>query len=144
MQEQLMQFIIHHWFLWLAFAAVIILVILEEMRSKFNAVPAISAQELTMLLNHEEATLIDVRSRELFQKEHILNAKNIPVVGNDIAELQNKLQSQKDQALVLVDSIGSNATAIATKLRTQGFLKIKILEGGMGAWKKAELPTTNR
>ncbi|MFA6409542.1 MAG: rhodanese-like domain-containing protein [Gammaproteobacteria bacterium] len=144
MQEQLMQFIIHHWFLWLAFAIVIILVILEEMRSKFNAVPAISAQELTMLLNHEEATLIDIRSRELFQKEHILNAQNIPISGNDIAELQNKLQSKKDQALVLVDSIGSNATTVATKLRTQGFLKIKILEGGMSAWKKAELPTTNR
>ena len=138
--KQLLQFIQNHWVLCSALGAALAVLIFEELRSKIGGLPKITAQDATLLLNRENALVIDLRSQKAFTGGHILGATNI--VRADFDVYIKKLESHKNQPLILVDDNDVNAAPIGTKLQQQGFAKIYILAGGIMAWKDAQLPLT--
>jgi len=143
--QQFTQFVINHWILWSVFAVVLIAVIFEEIKGKLNAAPSLTPHELSMLLNHEEAIVIDIRATTVFVKGHILSSQNIPLPTNkNLDEIIKRLTPKKEQHIVLVDSMGADAGQIALKLYETGFTKVSILNSGMNAWKQAGMPVTNK
>lgn len=84
-----------------------------------------------------EALILDVRDVEQYKKEHIKDAKNVPMTeANAILLLQ--ITGKK---LVLHCNRGGRATRICNKL-VQDYpdLEIYHLDGGIQGWKEAELP----
>lgn len=82
----------------------------------------------------EGALLLDVRSQEEFDDEHILGATNIPV-----NELQAKLASlPKDKPIVVYCAIGGRATKAAAMLADAGY-SVRNL-GGMASWPDKTFP----
>ena len=143
--QQLTQFIINHWILCAAFVVILLAVIFEEIKDRLHAAPSLNSNELSMLLNHEEATVIDIRPTTVFYKEHILSALNIPLPANkNIDDLVKRLATKKEQHIVIVDSLGTDAAQVATKLYTAGLTKVSMLKGGMSSWKRDGLPTTTK
>jgi rhodanese-related sulfurtransferase len=90
------------------------------------------------MINREKAVVIDVCGADEFAAGHVTGARNIP-----LPELEAKLPGAvKNKALpvILVCASGmrsSRAVAIANKL---GYEKAASLEGGMKAWRAANLP----
>jgi rhodanese-related sulfurtransferase len=97
---------------------------------------AVSPQDATLLINRQDALVLDVRGPEEFGKGHILNARNVP-----LAQLERRAgEMQKHKAKpVIVCEDGARSSA-ATMLRKMGFEKVYTLAGGLAAWQQAGLP----
>ncbi len=136
--NQIMQFIINHWLLFLALIAIIGLIIFEEKKGGARGVAQISAQQAVNLINHENAVVIDVRDADSFQKGHLLDAININMA--DIENNITKLNKYKNKPIILVCNVGQASGKAGTVLKKQGFDKIYSLSGGIAAWQKDGLP----
>ena len=75
--QEFVSFITHHWLLSALFIVLLILLFVEEARSK-GLLGQLSAQDLVGLINRESAVVIDIRNREAFQEGHIIGAINLP------------------------------------------------------------------
>jgi len=138
--QQLLQFIQNHWALCLAFVATLAFLIFEELKGKMGGIARISPQNATILLNRENATIIDLRNQNAFSSGHIINSFNIERNGFDTHI--HKIESHKNHPIILLDEADNHIAAIGTKLKKSGFTKIYLLSGGLQAWKNAQLPIT--
>jgi thioredoxin len=80
----------------------------------------------------EKAQLIDVRTPEEFNVDHIENATNINWYDHDFAERAGKYD--KTKPIFVYCKAGSRSLKSAEKLSELGFQKIYNLEGGMMKW----------
>jgi len=142
MIEQILEFIQNHWILCGSSALLVIMLILEEIKGKASGLSKLSTRDMTMLLNREDASILDLRSKTSFDKGHIISSINVS--QSDIEKHLKKLGIKKDKAIVLVDDNGSKTSSVATKLKTDGFTKIYTLAGGINSWKDAQLPLSKK
>lgn len=130
------QFITNHWELFAALIAVLLLIFINEKYAQKSRAKELSPQALVGLINDENATIIDLRDSESFNKGHIINA--IRATSDDFT--QQRMDKYKAKPLVLVCARGLQSATLAAKLRTQGFAQPMVLAGGMTAWQNADLP----
>lgn len=138
--KQYVQFLIDHWILWLAFVVVIILILIEEIRGRVMGVSRVQPQDLTRLINREDALVVDLRDTNSFVKGHIVNSMNIP--RSQFNESISKLTKYKDKPIVFVCANGQASSQEGLKLKKEHFEKIYSLSGGISAWQSAGLPLT--
>ena len=99
---------------------------------------SLTAEGAVQLINREKAVVIDVCEASEFAACHVGGAKNIP-----LAQFEDKLPGavkNKALPLILVCKSGarsSRALVIAKKL---GYAQAQSLNGGMKAWRAANLP----
>lgn len=102
--------------------------------------PMISQEQLVTLMNSGEAPpLIDVRTPEEFQAGHIPGAINIPL--QEFEQRFDELSAYKDREAVLYCESGMRASQGGGWLESQGFDQLRYLDGHMGAWRRAGLPS---
>jgi len=102
----------------------------------------VSQQQLLSLLaapSGPELVVLDVRSKEEFAQGHIKGAINIS--HDQISENLTQLSPHKDKMLVVYCRSGRRAGIAEEILASNGFSKLRHLDGDMKGWKKAELPT---
>ena len=97
-----------------------------------------SAQAVTLLINRDKATIVDVRDAAEFATGHLPNARNIPLA--DLDSRIGELDKLKSKSVVVVCQSGARASAAAGKLAKAGFTDVVNLDGGIAAWKTAGLP----
>ena len=82
--------------------------------------------------------LLDVREAAEVEKDgYIQGAVNIPI--RDVLKNLDKLPAQ-DQPMVIYCASGHRGGLAMAALKLLGYSKVRNLAGGLGAWKKAELP----
>ncbi|MCL2656585.1 MAG: rhodanese-like domain-containing protein [Betaproteobacteria bacterium] len=94
----------------------------------------LSPVEATMLINRENAIVVDVREAAEFATGHIPNARNIP-----LAELEKRigeLAKFKNKPIVLVCQSGMRSSRALATLVKAGFEKVQNLGGGIAGWQK--------
>ena len=137
MELSLVQFIQKdHNFLLLATAVVSGGMLLWPFVRRSTGGPWVSVAQATQLINRDDATVVDVRDPGEYQAGHILGAKNTPLGRMEGIELK-----RKDKPVILYCESGDRAPKAAAILKKQGFDKAVCLQGGIGAWKQAGLPT---
>ncbi len=100
----------------------------------------ISPTEAVQCMNREKGVVIDVCDAEEFANGHIKGAVHVP-----LDQLEAKLPGavkNKSTPLILVCASGirsKRAQALAQKL---GYEKVHSLQGGLAAWKEANLPVS--
>ena len=99
----------------------------------------LSPQEAVQVMNHRNAVVIDIRQQGQFVGGHLVNAKNFPV--DVIRESIEKLTKYKNKVILLVGESSGQARKVHVFLRQQEFNEVYALEGGITAWKQANLPT---
>ena len=134
MGQQIMQFILNHWELWLAFLTLIILVLINEYFTQRQMPNSLSTAEAVAAMNHDHAVVIDLRDKESFSKGHIIGA--VRLERNE----EKKLEKYKTTPLILVCARGVESSALGLKLKKQGFTKAMTLSGGIAAWQTDNLP----
>ncbi len=139
--QDFIQFALHHWLLSGLFIILLILLLVEEARSK-GLLNQISPQELVRMMNRESAVVVDIRNLEIFREGHIVGAVSLPAA--ELEKDSSKLIKYKDKPIVLVCATGQKAGAIAGILKKQNFEQIHVLAGGMNAWKTAQMPITKK
>jgi rhodanese-related sulfurtransferase len=98
----------------------------------------VTPQEATLMMNRQDAVVLDVREQEQFQKSHILHARNVPL--SRFEDAAGELQKLKAKPVIVACETGSRSGKAAAMLRKSGFEKVHTLAGGLAAWQQAGLP----
>jgi len=98
----------------------------------------VTSAQATMLINRENAVLIDVREANEYAGGHLSAARNVP--AGALAERAGELEQFKDKPVILVCQTGARSSAACSSLVKLGFSRVHTLEGGIGAWTEAGLP----
>ena len=98
--------------------------------------------DVTRLINHEDAVVIDVRGDGEFSQGHIVNAVHVPY--DALAEQLDKLEKYRDRPIVTACRTGQQSATASGVLRKRGFEKVYSLSGGIAAWEGANLPLTKQ
>ncbi len=139
--EQFIEFVGNHYILSTAWIVIVVLIIYSFASGALSAVKELNPQEATLLMNKEDAYVLDIRPPAEYKKGHILGAKQIKT------ELVNKadfspLEKNKDKPIIVACAMGMNAKRTATQMHKAGFSQVSVLKGGMNAWQGANLPVT--
>ncbi len=137
--EKIPEFIANHLFLVSLLVAISSLLFWNIFFSAMGASQIVPA-EVTRLINHEDAALLDVRGAEDFERGHIINAVNIDVAT--LGDREKELDKYKDKTVVICCAQGPESIRVARSLKMKGFEKLYSLKGGISAWQNANLPLT--
>lgn len=98
----------------------------------------ISVGDATLMINRQNAAVVDVRTSAEFAAGHIAEAINVP--ADKIAERAAELEKLKGRPLIVTCQSGARSSAGCAELRKLGFEQIFSLAGGLGAWQQAGMP----
>lgn len=96
-------------------------------------IPAVAFAE--KIENTPEVQLIDVRTPEEFEAQHLENARNINWNGDDFE--MKSAQLDKNKPVFVYCTVGGRSKKAAAKLQEMGFKQIYNLEGGIMKWNAA-------
>ena len=102
----------------------------------------IEPNELTRLVNKENAILIDLRKKEDYENGHIMTALNYP--HQEFDNQMHELDKFKERPIILVCDMGRNSANIGEKLKKAEFEKTFRLNGGMMTWTQENLPVVQK
>jgi rhodanese-related sulfurtransferase len=142
MQEYI-DFISNNPMLSIAWVVLATLLIYSLIQSKFSKIKNISNQEATLLMNKQNALVVDIRSQEEFKNGHIANAKNITVSQIEEGNFAS-IENAKQTPIIVVCASGARSISAGNKLAKAGFEQVNNLSLGMAGWANANLPTTKK
>jgi rhodanese-related sulfurtransferase len=99
---------------------------------------SISTLQATLLINQQNALVLDVRDTAEYEKGHVLNARHFAL--GEIAARTGEIEKFKTRPVIVVCESGNRSNAAVSALRKQGFGQVFSLSGGIGAWRQAGLP----
>ena len=94
--------------------------------------------DAVLLMNREKAVVVDVCGADEFAAGHVVGARNIP-----LDQLEAKLAGavkNKALPLILVCASGMRSARAVAVAKQLGYAQAQSLEGGMKAWRAANLP----
>lgn len=138
--EQLVEFLGNHPNLFLALGLVSGLLIWNLLGDQISGIKPLLPQEATLLINHEEAVVLDVREDNEYMQGHILNAVHVPL--SQLSDKMTRLEKYRDRPIIASCMSGSRSTRACNILKKSGFERIYNLKGGVIAWQNANLPLT--
>lgn len=142
MQEYI-DFISNHPFLSVAWVVLAVMLVQTVIKEKFSNLKNINTQQATLLINKEDAVVVDVRTAEEFNKGHIVNAKNITLSQIEEGKFPG-IENKKQTPIIVVCASGARSVSAGNKLIKAGFEQVTSLSSGMNAWADAKLPTTKK
>jgi rhodanese-related sulfurtransferase len=136
--EQIFEFIGNHPFLFFALIVVGGLLAWNVFGSQLQGAKPLSPSEVTLLINHEDAVILDVREEGEYNNGHILDSIHIP-----LGQLEKKIEQLKpyqDRPMVTVCASGHRSAQACGTLKKHGFQNLHNMRGGLMAWQNASLP----
>ena len=102
----------------------------------------LSPAEATLMINRQDAVVVDVRETNEWGEGHIAGARHIALGQLDkrIAELEKF----KSRPIIVCCASGSRASGACGQLKKAGFEQVFNLDGGLSAWTGASLPLTRK
>lgn len=95
----------------------------------------VSASQAVMLINREDALILDVRSQKEFEAGHLPNARHIPL--GELDKRTEELSKYRKRPVVVVCQSGSRSAAATSLLHKAGFEQAVNLDEGIVGWEKA-------
>jgi rhodanese-related sulfurtransferase len=137
--QRLLEYLGHHPYLAGATLLAAIAVVAFELRARVQAFAALSAMQAVRLIN-QGALVIDLRSKELYDAGHIVDARNVPAA--EIESQAESLKKWRDRNVITYCDSGADGAGAARTLTKLGFGKVFNLQGGLNAWIKDNMPVT--
>jgi len=109
-----------------------------------NAVHIVSADSLFLWLEEQQVVLIDIRSAEDFQLDHIPGAIHLPF--SEIFSRMPEWEKTPPRGWVIYDQEGDmeNLNMAASELIRKGYRPVYLLFGGYLSWLDARYPVKGR
>lgn len=140
--DQLVEFVASHPFLWGALGLIVVAFIANEVWRNASGSAPIPASQVIRLINSEDAVVVDTRSKADYKKNHIINAKHIPLAGIDTRT--QEITRNTDKPVVVYDGAGTQAGQAVSKLKAKGYTRVHALKGGFNSWQADGLPVTRK
>ncbi len=108
----------------------------------FSGGAGVSPMQATLMINREDAVVVDVREAAEFVGGHIPNSRHIPL--SQLGKRLSELEKYKERAIIVNCASGNRSASACGALRKAGFAKVFNLSGGISAWDQAGLPITRK
>ena len=102
----------------------------------------VSPTQATLMINREDAVVLDVREAAEFAQGHIPNSRHVPI--GQLEKRLTELEKLKDKPLIVNCASGNRSGSACAVLRKHGFARVVNLTGGVAAWDQAGLPLTRK
>jgi len=102
----------------------------------------VSPLQATLMINREDAIVVDVREPNEFAAGHVPNARHIPM--GQVDKRLGELDKFKDKPVIVVCQTGNRSSSTCNALTKRGFEKVYNLSGGISAWEQAGMPVTRK
>ncbi|MDD5177405.1 MAG: rhodanese-like domain-containing protein [Sterolibacterium sp.] len=102
----------------------------------------VSPLQATLLLNRDDALVIDVREAAEWAAGHIPNSRHIAL--GQLEKHLGEIEKFKTRPLIISCQTGNRSSSACSKLTKHGFEKVFNLAGGVAAWREAGLPMTTK
>ena len=102
----------------------------------------LSPAEATLLMNREDALVLDVRESGEWSSGHIPGARHITLAQLD--KRMSEIEKFKDRPIIICCASGNRSSSACGQLKKGGFEKVFNLSGGISAWLGANLPLTTK
>ena len=99
---------------------------------------SVTTLQATLLINQQNALVLDVREAAEYERGHMLNARNIAL--GELESRAGEIEKHKAKPVIVVCDDGNPSGRAAAALRKQGFEQVFTLNGGIRAWRQAGLP----
>jgi len=134
-----MSFIEKNWMLILVMFLSGAMLLWPILQRRFSPVKEVGNLNVTHLINHQNAVLLDVReTAELAGGGKLPNALHIPL--SQLNARAGELAKLTSRPVVVYCARGNRSRTAGNLLAKQGFADIYSLHGGLKAWKDAGLP----
>jgi len=137
--EKFLVFVVNQWILCSIFLGLLIALLVTE---KMRAGKALSPQEAVMLLNREEAVVLDVREKKDMAEGGILGAHHIPL--SKLKDRMSELEKFRDKTIIVTDKAGQHSGMAVKSLATGGYKNAQRLAGGMMEWRNVNFPVSKK
>ena len=127
--------------IWVALAFVSGGMLLWPMVAGGNAQNLTPAQA-TLLMNREDALMLDVRETAEWSSGHIPGARHITLA--QLEKRMSEIEKFKDRPVIICCASGNRSSSACGQLKKGGFAKVFSLAGGISAWLEANLPLTTK
>ncbi len=138
--ERIPEFVANHLLLFSLLISILTLLMWNFYGDMLSGLKMLIPDEVTRLINREDARVVDVRSQKDFENGHIIDAINIS--ADQLAGQLDKLKKFKDKGIIFCCASGSDSAKEARKLMNEGYEKVYCLKGGILSWQNANLPLT--
>ena len=138
MSPTLQAFVAQHPVLIALFAGLLLALVANELSVLTRAYKALSPAALTQLINRENALLVDVSAQADYEAGHIVGSRHVAMSQFDPE--QKDLAKVRDLPVAVVCKTGQSSAEACKRLAKAGFKKVYWLDGGLGAWRTADLP----
>jgi len=136
--QRLPEFLGNHAMLAFGFGALTLALVYTQISRYTRGFRGVNPAQLTRLMNQHNALLIDISPTADFEKGHIAGAKHVAMSQFDP---ENKvLAKARDLPVAVCCRSGPTSYQAARRLVRAGFSNVYVLDGGMAAWRQAELP----
>jgi rhodanese-related sulfurtransferase len=133
-----MSFIEKNWLLILVMFLSGAMLLWPILQRRFSPMKEVGNLNVTHLINHKNALLLDVREDKEFEGGKMPDAVHIPLSQLDARG--SELARMSGRPVVVYCSRGQRSRSAAGTLAKLGFAEIYSLHGGLKAWKDAGLP----
>ncbi len=127
--------------IWVALAAISGGMLIWQIVSNAG-INRISANEATLLINRQDAAVVDVRETAEWSAGHIPSARHIAL--GHLEKRLSELDKFKQKPVIVVCASGNRSAQGCRILKKAGFEQVYNLGGGMHAWTDAGLPVSKK
>ncbi len=141
MQEYI-EFASRNILLFVALAAVLVLIIVTELRRATKGYKEVLPAEAVRLINKEDALVLDVREANELGQGTIIDSKHIA-----LSALPDKIASlpkDKDKPILVFCKMGNRSSQACKLLLKNSYTNVFGLKGGLTSWVNDQLPITKK
>ncbi|WP_354624597.1 rhodanese-like domain-containing protein [Psychromonas sp. MME2] len=117
--QEFIQFLSNNPMLSITWIVIAGMLVHSVVKAKISGFKPLSSQDAILLINKQDAIVVDVRAVDEYKKGHIVDAKNITlsqIEQGNFTEIENK----KETPIILVCESGARSSSAANKL-AKGF-----------------------
>ncbi len=103
---------------------------------------ALSPAQATLLINREDAIVLDIRETSEFNTGHIIGARHITL--GQLDSRLSEIEKFKAKPIIVCCARGQRSAGACVQLKKAGFERAYNLAGGLDAWLGASLPVTTK
>jgi len=119
----------------------VLLLVYSFVSEILSPIKQLNTHEATLLMNKEDAILLDIRAAKEFKTGHIAGARQLKAEEVTKGDFK-RLEKDKSKPIIVACAMGASAKKTAVQMTKAGFERVTVLKGGMGAWQQANLPLT--
>ena len=132
------EFVVQNWFLFAMLAAILLLLAFDPSGKSVGGARKVTPAQLPLVQSRQSAVVVDVRTAEEFKSGHIAQSVNLPL--DTMSNSLKKLNKYRGKPLILVCQAGNRAGKAAALLKGGEFGELHVLDGGIAAWTRENLP----